>query len=73
MIIAWLYRPQPEILHLDNSEGFYVCDLLVASEFLSRQVIFWLEQQLDSDNILDLWIFAKSFLIAKLEVVCEVS
>ena len=74
-IIAWLSRPQPETLHLDNSEGFYVCDLLVASEFLdmpvlSRQVITWLEKQFNSENILDLWIFAKRFLIAKLEVVC---
>ena len=71
-IVAWLYRPQPETLHLDNSEGFYVCDLLVASEFLdmpvlSRQIIAWLEKQLDSGNALDLWIFSKQFLIAELE------
>ena len=74
-IIAWLQLPQPETLQLDNSEGFYVCDLLVASEFLdmpvlSRQVISWLEHQLDSENVLDLWIFSKQFLIAKLEVIC---
>ena len=74
-IIAWLQLPQPETLQLDNSEGFYVCDLLVASEFLdmpvlSRQVISWLEHQLDSENVLDLWIFSKQFLNAELEVIC---
>ena len=74
-IIAWLYRPQPETLQLDKSEGFFVCDLLVASDFLDmpvlrRQVIAWLEQQFNSENVLDFWIFSKRFLISTLEVVC---
>ena len=46
-IIAWVYRPKPESLDLDKSEGFFVCDLLLALEFLdmpvlSQQIISWL-------------------------------
>ena len=37
---------------------------------LSQQIISWVEKQFNSENVLDLWIFAKRFLIAKLEVVC---
>ena len=33
-IIAWVYRPQPESLDLDKSQGFFVRDLLLASDFL---------------------------------------
>ena len=74
-IIAWVNHPQPETLELDKSEGFAVCDLLQASEFLdmpllSQQIISWLEKQLTSSNVLDLWIFSRGFLIVKLEVVC---
>ena len=74
-IIAWLHRPQPKTLELDKAAGFLVCDLLVASEFLdisllSQQIISWMIQQFSPGNILDLWIFSKRFLIARLEVVC---
>ena len=74
-IIAWVNRPQCETLDLDNSEGFLVCDLLVASDFLdmpvlSGQIISWLTESLTSSNVLDWWIFSKGFLIFKLELVC---
>ena len=74
-IIAWVNRPQPESLDLDNSKGFFVRDLLQASDFLdmpvlSQQIISWLEKQLTSSNVLDWWIFSKGFPTIKLEVVC---
>ena len=74
-IIAWLHCPQPETLDLEKAAGFFACDLLVASEFLdisllSQQIISWMVKQFSPGNILDLWIFSKRFLIARLETVC---
>ena len=74
-IISWVNRPHPETLDLDKSEGFFVCDLILASEFLDmpvlrQQIISWVEKQLSSKNVLDLWIFSKGFLIEKLQEVC---
>ena len=74
-IIAWLHCPQPETLDLEKAAGFFVCDLLVASEFLdisllSQQIITWMVKMFSPGNILDLWIFSKRFLITRLEVVC---
>ena len=74
-IICWIHQPYLETLNLDISEGFFVSDLLIASEFLdipilSRQIISWLARQLNSENVLDLWIFSRQYLVRNLEVLC---
>ena len=74
-MIDWVNHPQPETLAMDNSEGFFVCDLLVASEFLdmpilSKQIIGWMATQLSSENVLDLWTFSRQFHLDNLQHLC---
>ena len=54
----------------------FICDLLVASEYLdtralSRFIISWLSQELNFSNVLDFLSFAQDFMIPELEDQCR--
>ena len=74
-IITWVKQPQSLPLQLNNVEKCFVCDLLVTSEFLdmavlSQSIISWLAEQLNLENVLELWIFTRDFIIIELESLC---
>ena len=75
IILDWVRSPG-KTLPLDNYGGFVICDLLLASEFLempqlTKMIISWLTEQLNSENAIELWIFARNFLIPELERSCR--
>ena len=75
IILDWVRSPE-KTLALDNYGGFVICDLLLASEFLempqlTKMIISWLTEQLNSENAIELWIFARNFLIPELEQSCR--
>ena len=54
----------------------FICDLLVASEYLntralSRLIISWLSQELNFSNVLSFLTFAQDFMILELEDQCR--
>ena len=54
----------------------FICDLLVASEYLntralSRLIISWLSQELNFSNVLSFLSFAQDFMIQELEDQCR--
>ena len=54
----------------------FICDLLVASEYLdtralSRFIISWLSQELNFSNVLEFLSFAQDFMIPELEDQCR--
>ena len=75
VIISWI--KDQDSLKLDNYDSLFVCDLLVASEFmeiplLSSTINTWWSQQISSGNITasDVLIFARNFCILDLEKIC---
>ena len=75
VIISWI--KDQDSLKLDNYDSLFVCDLLVASEFmeiplLSSTINTWWSQQISSGNISasDVLIFARNFCILDLEKIC---
>ena len=74
-IISWIKCPQSLNLEELANKDFFVCDLLLTAEYLemphlSKTIISWLAEKLNSENVFQLWTFGMDYNIKDLVSLC---